>query len=97
MSVRLRPEAFRHELAIRGISQAELARDAGLSQATVSAAARGLPVAPATLRHIGQALAKRPVLELSELVAGSSAGDGITSTESGSRSAAGEREASHFP
>jgi transcriptional regulator with XRE-family HTH domain len=71
MSVRLRAEVFRHELAIRGISQAELARAAGLSEASVSAAARGLPVAPRTLRRIGMALAKAPVLELRGLVDGS--------------------------
>lgn len=71
MSVRLRVEAFHRELAIRGISQADLARDTGLSEATVSAAARGLAVAPGTLRRIGEGLSKRPVLELSKLVDGS--------------------------
>jgi transcriptional regulator with XRE-family HTH domain len=71
VSLRLRSEAFRLQLALRGMSQADLARKAGLSEATVSAAARGVPVAPQTLRRIGRigkALAAEPLLGVRELV-----------------------------
>lgn len=68
MSVRIRGDALRIQLAVRGMSQADLARSAGLSEATVSAAARGLPVASHTLRRIGEALAAQPVLAVEGLI-----------------------------
>jgi DNA-binding Xre family transcriptional regulator len=51
------------ELARRGWAHTDLARAAGISPPTVSAAVAGRPVAPSTLRKIADALASTPVVE----------------------------------
>jgi transcriptional regulator with XRE-family HTH domain len=61
--VKLAPERLLLELTLRGISQAEFSRRAQLSESTVSAAAQGRPVSPATFRNIAATLAQLPILE----------------------------------
>lgn len=60
MSVRLKPEVFAHELAIRGLTQAEVARRSGLTKQTVCIAGKGRTVTPETLRKIAKVLSEVP-------------------------------------
>jgi lambda repressor-like predicted transcriptional regulator len=59
----IRPEILIRELARRGWNFADLAKSAGLSGATVTAAKAGRPVSPRTVRLIAQALAAAPPLD----------------------------------
>ncbi len=57
------PERLRHDMARRGWANCDLARAAGISAPTVTAALRGRPVAPQTVRKIATALARATVVE----------------------------------
>lgn len=61
-AARLSRERLDRELACRGWNASDLAREAGLSAATVSATRRGARIAPMTLRKIVMALLKAPTL-----------------------------------
>ena len=63
MSVRLDADRLRYELAIRGMSAIQLAKKAGLSDATVSAALSDKPIAEASLDLIGHVLETNPANE----------------------------------
>ncbi|MGH7744682.1 MAG: helix-turn-helix domain-containing protein, partial [Candidatus Dormibacteria bacterium] len=54
---------LRLELARRGWTHCDLARSAGISAPTVSAAIAGRPLAPGTVRRIAQALSMAPIVE----------------------------------
>ena len=62
MGVAVNADQLRLELARRGWCNADLARQARVSNATVSAAVAGRPVSPTTLRLIVAALANTPPL-----------------------------------
>lgn len=66
MSVRLDPEQLAYELGIRGMSALDLARKAGLSPATVSAALAGRRISSTSHRLIAAALAATPVDEVAK-------------------------------
>ncbi len=58
MSVVVATGRLRHELALRGWGNSDLARVAGISAPTVTAALAGKPIAPGTFRKIAIALTK---------------------------------------
>lgn len=62
MRVGLDAGGLRHELARRGMTGAELAAIAGLSEATVSHAMTGRPVSYVTLRKLARGLTVTPAL-----------------------------------
>ncbi|HLI60788.1 MAG TPA: hypothetical protein VKV21_14095 [Solirubrobacteraceae bacterium] len=62
MGILINAAALERELARRGWTSRDLARAAGLCDATVSMARSGRPVSPATLRLMAAALAKAPAL-----------------------------------
>lgn len=64
MGVILLIEQLRRHMLQRGWNAADLARESRLSQATVSAALAGRPVAPSSLSLIAKALLRVPPLEL---------------------------------
>lgn len=62
MGIVVNSRQLERELARRGWTHADLARAAGISGATVAAAAAGRRVAPQTLRQIAEALiASNPI------------------------------------
>ena len=61
--MRLDPQRLGRELARRGLDQSACARAAGISHATMCAAARGKPVRTRTARAIAAALDLAPVVE----------------------------------
>jgi lambda repressor-like predicted transcriptional regulator len=63
VGVRIVTARLRLELARRGWGHADLARIAGISAPTVSAAVAGRPLAPRTVRRIADALSEAPVIE----------------------------------
>jgi transcriptional regulator with XRE-family HTH domain len=69
-SVRLDTEHLLRQMALRGWNQLDLAREAEISQPTVSAAARGETVSIKTARAIHEAFKKHPPT-LGDLVAAS--------------------------
>ncbi len=60
MSVVVHPGRLRQEMSRRGWAAADLAREARISQATVSAAVNGRPIAATSLGLIAQALSRVP-------------------------------------
>ena len=60
MGVTVHPGRLRQEMARRGWAAADLAREARLSPATVSAALDGRPIAVTSLGLIANALARVP-------------------------------------
>ncbi len=62
-SVRIDTRELRHAMRIRGLTGAELARRAGVSQATISHTINGRRIHPATLRAISAVLHSVPPLE----------------------------------
>ncbi len=62
-SVRIDTRELRHAMRIRGLTGAELARRAGVSQATISHTINGRRIHPATLRAINAVLHSVPPLE----------------------------------
>ncbi len=68
-SVRIDPHELRHAMRIRGLTGTELARRAGVSQATISHALNGRRIRPATLRRINAVLrGVRPLNSVKALV-----------------------------
>jgi transcriptional regulator with XRE-family HTH domain len=73
--IRISAGQLRYQAAIRGWDQEAVAREAGVSAATVSRAMRGMPVRGLTALCLVQALRRRPPLpELIEMVASSDHG-----------------------
>jgi transcriptional regulator with XRE-family HTH domain len=71
VGVVIRREVLGREVARRGWTLADLAKAAGLSGATVTAASAGRPVSPGSLRRIAGALASVPPLDgVDELLLG---------------------------
>jgi transcriptional regulator with XRE-family HTH domain len=69
VTVRVNRARLLHEMACRGWHATDLARQARLSDATVSHVMRGRPVSPHTLRKVAQALVRtEPVPGLDALV-----------------------------
>lgn len=79
MSVRLSPGRLDRELARRGWNATDLARAAGCSAATISAARRGRPITSATLSKIANALRQAPIIQGIDEILGPEEGppDGI--------------------
>jgi transcriptional regulator with XRE-family HTH domain len=63
MSVRFNPDVLRYELALRCMSQHDLAKKTGLSDATISAPFAGRPIAEASAELICDVLDTTPVSE----------------------------------
>ena len=63
MGVVINVATLARELARRGWMSTDLAREAGLSHATISAARSGRPVSPTTVRLIAAALGRTPPLD----------------------------------
>lgn len=62
MGIAMRAEVLKREVARRGWTHADLARAAGLSAGTITAATAGHPISPRTLQLIARALvAARPL------------------------------------
>jgi lambda repressor-like predicted transcriptional regulator len=69
MSVTVHPGRLAHEIARRGWAPIDLAREARISPATVSAALSGRPIAARTLGLIAAALLRTPpVAEIDRLL-----------------------------
>jgi transcriptional regulator with XRE-family HTH domain len=70
--LRLRPAALRHELDVRGITQAELAHKAGVAETTVSKVMRGAGnVRPDVAARLARALVQiKPIDLLPGLIEG---------------------------
>lgn len=64
MGVVVHPGRLRHELARRGWSATDLAREAGVSRPTVGAALAGRPIAARSLGLMATALSRTPVIEV---------------------------------
>jgi transcriptional regulator with XRE-family HTH domain len=62
-SIRIDPCALRHAMRVRGLTGAELARRAKVSEATISHALNGRRIHPATLRAINTVLRAVPPLD----------------------------------
>jgi DNA-binding Xre family transcriptional regulator len=67
-SCRLNRMRLDRELAYRGWSASDLAREAGVSEQTLVAARKGNPVTASTLRKIAIALTSAPVIPTAELL-----------------------------
>lgn len=63
MSVTVDRARLEREMPLRGWTAADLAREAGLSGATITAARAGKPMSPRMLRSIARALAGTPAIE----------------------------------
>ena len=64
MSVVVHPGRLRQEMTRRGWAATDLARESRLSQATISTALAGRPVAAKSLALIAAALSRVPVLDV---------------------------------
>lgn len=64
VSVIVHPGRLRQEMTRRGWAASDLARESRLSQATISAALGGKPVAAKSLALIAKALSRVPVLDV---------------------------------
>ena len=64
MGVVVHPGRLRQELARRGWSATDLAREAGVSRPTVSAALAGRPIAARSLGLVAQALVRVPAIDV---------------------------------
>jgi transcriptional regulator with XRE-family HTH domain len=64
VSVIVHPGRLRQEMARRGWAAADLAREARISHATVSAALAGKPIAEKSLGLISKALSRAPILDV---------------------------------
>ena len=65
-SVSINARRLRQELARRGLSSRELAREAKLSVLTVRAALAGRRIAPGSLKQIATTLERIPVLAVAD-------------------------------
>lgn len=63
MGVILRSDALLREVARRGWNLGDLARETGLSGATITAARAGRPISPASVRRIADALHSAPPID----------------------------------
>jgi lambda repressor-like predicted transcriptional regulator len=63
MSVVVHPGRVRLEMTRRGWAATDLARESRLSQATISAALSGWPIAAKSVALIAKALSQAPVLD----------------------------------
>lgn len=63
MGIAVRPDVLEREIARRGWTHADLAKAAGVSAATITAATAGRGVSPRTLRLIVKALVDARPLE----------------------------------
>ena len=79
------PDGLRRELAMRGMTQAELAAAAGVSEATVSHAMVGRQVDYRTLRKFARALTVTPVLPGADAILAHRLATSPTHEESDSR------------
>jgi hypothetical protein len=66
MSVVVHPGRLRQEMARRGWAAVDLARESRLSQATVSTALSGRPIAEKSFALIARALSRAPVLDIAD-------------------------------
>lgn len=66
---RLDPARFSRELTRRGLTQQQLSQISGVNQATISRAATGRAVHPATLKRLLVALMTVPTVPGAELIA----------------------------
>jgi transcriptional regulator with XRE-family HTH domain len=64
VSVVIHPRRLRQEMTRRGWAATDLAREARLSQATISTALGGRPIAATSLALIAKALSRTPVLDI---------------------------------
>ena len=64
MSVAVDPGRLKHEMARRGWQGVDLAREARLSQATISAALSGKPVSARSLALIAAAFVRTPAMAI---------------------------------
>ncbi len=62
MSVVLHTANLRQEMARRGLAAADLAKESQLSQATISAALSGRPIATKSLTLIAKTLSRLPII-----------------------------------
>ncbi|MGH7775646.1 MAG: helix-turn-helix domain-containing protein [Candidatus Dormibacterales bacterium] len=67
---RLDPVRLEHELGRRGLTQAQLAQLAGISERTLSRARCGGRLNPGTLNRLAAALLRTPVMPGADLVLG---------------------------
>jgi transcriptional regulator with XRE-family HTH domain len=63
MGIRINHERLKRELVIRGLSQADLARKAVLSNPTITSATHGRSVSPYTVGQIAKVLAETPPID----------------------------------
>jgi len=68
MSVVVHRGRLRQEMARRGWSAADLARESELSEATVCSALAGRAIAPRSLSLIAQALSRVPAIEIIDVL-----------------------------
>jgi transcriptional regulator with XRE-family HTH domain len=64
MRVHVDPGRLRHELARRGLSATHLAREAGLSTPTITAALAGRAISATSLSLIAKALTRLPAMDV---------------------------------
>jgi len=63
MGIKIDHERLNHELTIRGLSHADLARKAALSNPTITSATHGRSVSPYTVGQIAKVLAETPPID----------------------------------
>jgi transcriptional regulator with XRE-family HTH domain len=68
MSVIVHPGRLRHEMTRRDWAATDLARESRLSQATISAALAGRPIAESSLALIAKALSRGPILDVVDVL-----------------------------
>ena len=66
MSIVIHPGRLRQEMSRRGWAAVDLAREARLSQATVSTALHGKPIAEKSFALMAKALSRTPVLDVAD-------------------------------
>jgi lambda repressor-like predicted transcriptional regulator len=66
LSIVVHSEQLRYEMTCRGWAAVDLARESHLSQATVSTALHGKPIAAQSFALIARALSRAPVLDIAE-------------------------------
>jgi transcriptional regulator with XRE-family HTH domain len=66
MSVFIHSARLRRELALRGLSASEMAHEAGVSAATVSAALAGRPISVHSLSLMIKVLLRIPVMDVAD-------------------------------
>lgn len=77
----LNADGLRRELALRGLTQAEIAAIAGLTEATVSHAMNGRRVEHRTIRALARALTVTPALPGAAGIVGAQNGSAATAVQ----------------